>query len=316
MRLRVERAGLLCTVQGPPRIGFERIGVPRSGPMDPVAWQALNALLGNPASTPVLEWAGGPLRLRADGSAWIAVLAPGFELMIGGAPRPIGFVQHVDSGQVMEIRPRQPAGFGYLGIAGQWDVPSILGSAATDLRNTLGGMSGRTLRAGDELSIEVNPMFSGTRRGIRWPIEPDRSSPWRVIIHEPDLAAPLLSGPCRIGQDSNRQAVMIDLPQAVPHHEQMRISAPQWPGAIQALPDGRFVLLGPEAQTVGGYPLVASLVSADLPRLGRWQAGETIRFASIDGAGAARLAQAHQSALKTWLNHLAGPIDGATETTP
>ncbi|MBK8283816.1 MAG: biotin-dependent carboxyltransferase family protein [Ahniella sp.] len=309
MRLLIERAGLLCSVQGQPRVGFERIGVPRGGPMDPVAWQVLNVLLGQSPGHPVLELAGGHLRIQLDGDANLAVLGRGYELSIDGQPHSTGMVLSVCSGQRMDLRAAQPAGFAYVGVAGDWTLPPVLGSTSTDLRNGLGGIGGRVLSVGDQIHIDAAAPRPRSTRGIRWPMEPGSSGTWHLIVHEPALAAPLLTGVCRVGRDSNRQALLLDPERPVRHDQQQRISAPQWPGAIQSLPDGRFALLGPEAQTVGGYPLVASLISAELPMLGRCGPGASLRFAAVELAEAALRSRDHELALAAWLKHIAAQIE-------
>ncbi len=309
VNLLIERAGLLCSVQAPPRIGLERIGVPRGGPMDPVAWQALNVLLGNPRDHPVLELAGGHLRIQLDGDATVAALGLGYTLTVDGQSQPIGLGVSVRSGQHVALRAAQPIGFAYLGVAGDWQLPKVLGSAGTDLRNGLGGIAGRVLGVGDLIHIDAAASKPRQTRGVRWPNEPGSSDAWRLIVHEPALAAPLLKGHCRIGRDSNRQALLMDPEHPVRHDQQQRISAPQWPGAIQALPDGRFALLGPEAQTVGGYPLVASLIAADLPKLGRVGADAMLRFAAVEPSDAAKRSRDHELALAAWLKHIGAELE-------
>ena len=47
---------------------------------------------------------------------------------------------------------------------------------------------------------------------------------------------------------------------------------------IQVPPDGQPIVLMAERQTTGGYPKIATVVSADLGRLGQLVAGDGVRF--------------------------------------
>lgn len=302
MTVRIVQAGFALSVQGPAREGLARIGVPGAGPMDPVAVAALHALLGNPAETPVLEFAGGTLRVQVAVPMALAALGDGYALDVDGVSADPGRAVACAGGAMVTMRARRPRGWAYLAFAGQWAIPAVMGSPGTDVRNHIGGFGGRQLVAGDDIGIRPigGPVAASALR-LRWPVDTDPDAPWPLLVHEPELAGPLLDGPCRILPDSNRQALVLAAAQAIPHAERQRVSRPQWTGAIQALPDGRFALLGPEAQTVGGYPLVASLAAADLPRLGRCSAGQSLRFVAIDTVTAAERACAAARALADWL---------------
>ena len=66
------------------------------------------------------------------------------------------------------------------------------------------------------------------------------------------------------------------------------------PGAIQVPGDGKPIVLLADCQTVGGYPKIATVIGADLRRLGHALPGQAIRFTavSIDEAMDARRAAA------------------------
>jgi len=53
-------------------------------------------------------------------------------------------------------------------------------------------------------------------------------------------------------------------------------------GAIQIPPDGGPIVLMPDHATVGGYPVVACVITADLARLGQLRPGDPLRFAAVD----------------------------------
>jgi allophanate hydrolase subunit 2 len=57
-----------------------------------------------------------------------------------------------------------------------------------------------------------------------------------------------------------------------------RISGPVATGVIQAPPSGEPVLLMSDRQTTGGYPIVAVVIAADLPRAGQLGPGDRVVF--------------------------------------
>jgi len=306
MILEVLQAGLAVTVQGPPRTGQQSIGIPAGGPLDPVAAVVLQTLLGNPPSASLLELPGGITRLKCSGSGHLAWLGTGHIATVSDRSWSPGTVVAVRDA-IIDIRGLRPLGPAYLGVAGTWRIPEVLGSTATDLRNGLGGLSGRALQRGDRIHIDAPDRVAAAPPtfGIRWPPGDDQASPIPLIVHDESMAASLFAGPLRVHPDSNRQALVLIPKTPIAHSRQTQVSRPQWAGAIQALPDGRYALLGPEAQTIGGYPLAGTLCAADLPRLGRVSGGASIEFVPMSLDEAARRSRAHVLALDDWLAHIA-----------
>jgi allophanate hydrolase subunit 2 len=72
------------------------------------------------------------------------------------------------------------------------------------------------------------------------------------------------------------------------------------PGSIQVPGGGQPIILLADRQTTGGYPKIATVISADLPALGQMRPGDRMRFEAVtlDEARAAR------RALTVWLDAL------------
>jgi 5-oxoprolinase (ATP-hydrolysing) subunit C len=81
-------------------------------------------------------------------------------------------------------------------------------------------------------------------------------------------------------------------------------------GVVQRPPGGELVVLGPDHATVGGYPVVAVVCSADLFRLAHLPPGSVVRFEVVDHAEAAaalvRQQAAVTSAVEGWYPTRAG----------
>ena len=82
-----------------------------------------------------------------------------------------------------------------------------------------------------------------------------------------------------------------------------RLSAPVAPGAIQAA-GGQLIILGVAGGTMGGYPHVAHVISADLDRIGQLRPGDPVTFRRVGVAEARDLDRASRQAHRALLLRL------------
>src|SRR5262249_55136664 len=131
--------GAQTTVQDyPGRLGYWRVGVPPSGPMDSLAFRTANRLVGNPQSAAGLEITISGPSLRFDCDAVIAITGAECHANV-----PQWAAVAVRAGEAVEIGSMQ--GRAYLVVAGGIDVPEYLGSKSTFLLGKFGGHAGRAL---------------------------------------------------------------------------------------------------------------------------------------------------------------------------
>jgi biotin-dependent carboxylase-like uncharacterized protein len=322
-RVEITEPGVANTVQDGGRRGWRSIGVPLSGAVDPVLMAAANRLLGNPADAaaiemplagPALRAVDGPVRIALAGTVAARLLrSDGTPLDIG--PAQTATLRRGDSLAVGAVR----AGVAYLALAGGCRVPEQLGSRSTYARARLGGVDGRALRAGDR--IACGPPAGDP--GVEWRAPSPFAHPEGPIRVLPgpqddaftaDAIATLLGRPYRVGRDSDRMGLRLEGP-ALKHRAGADIvSDGIAPGAIQVPASGQPIVLLADAQTVGGYAKIATVIRADLPRLAHARPGSELRFAAVtrEMAFAALLDQAQ--ALERWLQtvqpyRLPGSID-------
>ncbi|MDC7788749.1 biotin-dependent carboxyltransferase family protein [Rhodoplanes sp. TEM] len=308
--LRVVAPGPATTLQDAGRTGHQRFGIPVSGAMDRVALAAANLLAGNPPETAALEIAylGPTLVVEAEsvrvafagGSATVEVLDD-----TGEPPRkipPLTSVRLV-RGQRLRIGGLGGSVVGYLAVAGGFAVAPFLGSRATLMRAGLGGFAGRALQAGDRLPLAaaVAPLRDETTL-------PDTTFPApqrvRVVLgpqddHFSDAGvATFLGSTYKVSAATDRMGMRLDGP-AIAHADGFNIvSDGIAPGAVQVPGNGLPIVLLADRQTTGGYPKIATVISADLPALGRLAPGATLTFerVDLDAAVAARRALAAELA--------------------
>ncbi len=284
------------TVQDGGRPGYRHIGVPLSGALDP-EWLAIaNALVGNPASTAALEMRLLGLRLRAMAPLTVALAGActaQIEDNSGELRHAAAWRSHaLERGETLNVG-RLHDGIAYLAFAGGLDVPEVLGSRSTYVRAGIGGLDGRALKAGDSLPVAAVP----APRPLRLPQAPPAAAgPLRIVPgpqreYFTDAAwRRLLDDEFVISREADRMGLRLDGPRLEHTRGADIVSDAVTPGVIQVPGDGRPIILLADCQTVGGYPKIATVIGADLPRLGRALPGQTLRFVEvgIDQALAAR----------------------------
>lgn len=302
MTLTVLKPGLLTTVQDRGRHGHRALGVGCSGAADAFSARAANLLAGNDPDAALLEITLAGPTLRFGRAARVALCGAECELSLDAeARRPWGAFD-VRADGVVAIGACRRGARAYLAIAGGIAVEAVLGSRSTDLRAGFGGWQGRSLRTGDVLPLGPAP---GCRSGARraW-IDPTPTLdlardavvhvlPGRDALAQPEL---LWSSTWRVAPASDRQGLRLDGPALALESPREMISEPLVPGTIQLPPQGGPIVLLADAQTVGGYPVIGIVASADLPRLAQCRPGDVVhlRATGLDGARAqARALDAH-----------------------
>jgi len=161
--------GLLTTVQDGGRVGWARYGVPPSGPLDEMAFQAANRLVGNPPNTAGLEITLTGPTLRCSRPSLVAVCGADFELWAGNLRVPTWHAVFLRAGQWLRFGERLQGARAYLAIDGGVDVPPFLESRSTYLSGGFGGLDGRALRRGDRLPLGPGVSQPAMRAGRVWP---------------------------------------------------------------------------------------------------------------------------------------------------
>jgi len=263
--------------------------------MDAGAHAAANALAGNPADAAALEctWVGPTLRFLATtvfvvtGADLSAVL---HRSDLGDWPIPLGARLLARAGNVLSLSMRRAGCRAYVAFAGGIDVPEVLGSRATDIAGGFGGLEGRALRSGDMLALGPPPARDAERSSPPDAPSGPPSSPATLRVvpgpHEDCLTHESLelffSSPYAVGQASNRTGCRLEGPRLSHRGPTEVISDGMTFGSIQVPPDGQPIVMMADGPTTGGYPQVATVVTADLPRLAQVAPGEgRVRFQAV-----------------------------------
>lgn len=287
--------GGIASVQDVGRPGWAHIGVPPGGACDPDGLAVANALLDNPTGAAAVEVALGGFGFTVRETTVLALGGADLGAVVVDEDRSLAagasHLVHASQTVRFEGRPRGLArgARAYLAVPGGFDVPRIMGSAATSLAGCFGGLDGRGLRAGDVLRAEglADPALAGRR----WPDAagiPASTGVVRVVAgpHMDRFAARALDGflvsEWTIRPDSDRMGIRLAGPEVPRRDARELVSLPMTWGAIQVPSDGTPIVLLADHQTVGGYPVLAVVIRADRPVIGQLAPGDAVSFELVD----------------------------------
>lgn len=243
------------------RPGYRALGIASGGPADVRASGAANRLLGRNARATCLELTGTGGRWLVSGSGQIAISGADLNWRLNGRPLETYQTLFIDGDGLLSSSHVSAGLRGYLAINGHWHLPRALGSAEAGLPEIPAVATGWSVvvkwsaEAAFRTDLETNrhhpltPFTFGVIPGPEWD--------WLT----PTQKNQLLATTYRVGRASNRQGIRLEPVNLYDYALPSMISSPVLPGTIQLTPAGP-ILLGPEAQTVGGYPrvlLVANL---------------------------------------------------------
>lgn len=327
--LRVRAPGLLTTLQDLGRPGHQRLGIPVGGALDPVSLRAANVLAGNPADTGALEVAyAGPT---------LAVEAGDVRLAFAGADAAIEIFSDAEAargtridgmrsvrlrrGEVVRIGSLGGAAVLYVAVEGGFDVAPVLGSVSTYIRGGIGGFHGRALAAGDLLPL-ARP--KATERGDCRLEGLDLAPPprFRAIagpqsdhFSEREIAA-FFASEYTVGAGSDRMGMRLE-GRPLAHAKGFDIASDAIAaGSIQVAGTGQPIVLLADRQTTGGYPKIATVISADIPALGRMPIGAKIAFERVSLEAAQALRAKFIAEVESIAKRLVPLRPSATEVAP
>jgi biotin-dependent carboxylase-like uncharacterized protein len=279
----ITRAGPLTTLQDAGRFGLLGQGISASGPMDRGGFAAAGAMLELAGSTGI-EFTAAGLEFVAEGPLQAGGAGGAFTLTVNGTARPWPTRLALTEGDRVAITPGEEGNYGYLRFDREMEVAPVLGSRSTNLTVGLGGYAGRALTAGDRIGFGPK----GTSAGDGLP-DARAAGPVRVIwglhadLFDPAVRERFVDASFVVSPNLDRMGVRLIDAQGVftgPTKLDL-VSDAIVPGDIQILGDGTPIVLMRDHQPTGGYPRVATLVSADIDRLAQLRPGSEVRFQPV-----------------------------------
>lgn len=274
-----------CSIQDRGRLGWRRSGLPRSGALDLLAHAAANTLVGNAIWTAAIELFAGGMSLRAVGGAVrLALAGAEFQLQSDDAriPANTSFVLHPN--QRLRITGPRHGMCATLAVEGGIDVDEVLGSRSLHAKSRLGGLQGRAVSAGDRISIG---RVASTREDVSLPpVDLCADKPVRVVLgpqleYFDDTSLDTFLSEAFVVAQGDRMGFRLTGPQLAYDEAISLISEGIVEGAVQVTSAGEPLVMLADQQTIGGYPKIACVVSADLRIVAQRQPGASVRFEAI-----------------------------------
>jgi antagonist of KipI len=275
---------MLTTVQDLGRWGRQSQGMPVAGPMDVYSHRYANALVGNDETAAALEITLIGPELEASDVVLCAVAGARFDVTVNGAMVPLDAPFEVPAGGRLRFGTRHCGARATLAVRGGFAVPPVDGSRATSLSSRTGPFGGRALGAGDVLPIGSAPhrlTTPGPDAGVPIPVGGSRlrviEGPHAERFSTTALSA-LYGSRFVVTPTSNRMGYRLDGPR-LEHAGAGDILSDATPvGSLQVPASGHPILLMADRQTTGGYPKIATVITADLPLAGQLAPGDWIEF--------------------------------------
>ena len=312
----VLEGGVMTTIQDyPGRLGYWDVGVPPSGPMDHLAFRLANKLVANDEGVAGLEITliGATLKFNTD--AVIAVTGAPIEALLNNQPIAMWHSLQIKAGSVLKLGKVIDVGCrAYLAVQGGFDVPDYLGSKSTFTMGQFGGHAGRSLRVGDVLHV-----FKQTQacipKAMPFSSAPSYSKTWQIGVlygphgapdfFTPDDITTFFSSDYEVHYNSNTTGIRLIGPkptwarkdggEAGLHPSNIHDNAYAI-GSIDFTGDMP-VILGPDGPSLGGFVCPATIVQAELWKMGQLKAGDKIRFVRLSQQQARDLEIAQNSAI-------------------
>jgi biotin-dependent carboxylase-like uncharacterized protein len=278
--LTVLASGPLATVQDRGRSGWAAIGVPRSGAADATSADLANRLVGNRPDAAVVEVTAGGLRVRAERTVLVAVTGAPAPLDVDGRPAPLNAPVTVPAGAVLGLGLPRVGLRSYLAVRGGVAVPPVLGSRSTDTLSGLGPeplTAGHRLPVGDLAADEPVVDVAAVRPPGAEPVLRVLPGPRRDWL-EPAAWVALTTRAWTVSADSDRVGLRLAGPRLGRARDDELPSEGLVPGALQVPPDGAPVLFLADHPVTGGYPVLAVVVTADLPAAAQLRSGDPVLF--------------------------------------
>lgn len=289
--MRIIKQGVLDTIQDLGRYGYQHLGINCNGAMDRFSMQLANALLGKELNAPVFEIHFPSSQILFEKEAIICISGADFLPAINDQPVPLHHPVAVNKKTILKFEKLQTGSRCYLSFLNELQLDKWLNSYSTNLKAGAGGFQGRSLLKNDvilfqkELNISkllhekdfiVFPWKAHDVVNTRNEIEFIIGSEWHWLTKN---AQELFQEQWfQITNEADRMGYLLASQSLEQKNADQLVSSAVCFGTVQLLPNGQLIILMADHQTAGGYPRVASVISAHLPILAQKKPNDVIKF--------------------------------------
>jgi biotin-dependent carboxylase-like uncharacterized protein len=280
-------SGLFTTIQDNGRFGYQEFGMPVSGVMDKDAFMLANWLVGNNANEAVLEITLIGPKLRFLEKTYIGLTGADISPKINGISIEMYATIEIEIGDVLEFGKLNSGCRTYLAFQGGINTNKEMNSRSTYSYAKIGGMSGSTLKKGDCFPLLISKLIPLKKVPTSYQLKYSSLLTVRVIegieenLFDQKSLENFYQKEFTITSNSNRMGYKLEGEKLSLSKPFEMLSSGIVKGTIQIPQNGNPIVLLSDAQTTGGYPRIANVISVDIPFLGQQKPGDKIRFRKV-----------------------------------
>ncbi|HEX5151834.1 MAG TPA: biotin-dependent carboxyltransferase family protein [Parafilimonas sp.] len=296
MSIRVIRQGIFDTIQDNGRYGYQHLGINPGGAMDVVAASVANMLVGNRINEAVIELHFPAATFFFEKACLIALSGADFSATVNNEIVPLNTAVIIAGSTELSFKQYKRGARCYLAVQGGWGATDWLNSYSTNIKVHAGGFHGRALKRDDILHCHAEQFMFASLPSQSYVVTKVKAATdllyssfnimrcmmGRQYTWLQERSKDLFeSADFTISTQSDRMAYRLKGAPLQTSAQKQFLSSAVVKGAIQLLPEGQLILLMADHQTTGGYPVIANVVSTDIPVLAQMQPGAGIRFRFI-----------------------------------
>lgn len=287
MSLRIIKPGILDTIQDQGRFGYQHLGINPGGAMDGFSAAVANALLGKQLNAPVIEMHFHAAEILIEKPCIVTITGGDFSPMVNDVAVPLYQPVVVPANTTLRFTGPKRGARCYLALLNDIHLTTWLNSYSTNLKAAAGGYYGRRLQKGDELSFALIDSLAAIDKLLLLP--------WRYRSDESEKPIHFIPGPewnwlgkksrvdflessFVIDNSSDRMGYRLQGKNLQQVQQHQLLSSAVTFGTVQLLPNGQLIVLMADHQTTGGYPRIAQIISAHLPKLAQLNPGNELLF--------------------------------------
>ena len=294
MSIKIIKPGVLATLQDGGRYGFRSIGIGPGGAMDIFAMAVSNFLVGNDEKAAVLEMNFPAPEIRFQQNALVSLTGADLTALVDDQVMPMWRPFFIGKDSVLKFKQPVYGAKAYMSVQGGWQADQWLGSRSTHLKVVAGGHLGRALQKDDLVRFNENDFSLTDNKILNWHLSQKETDKiyllqntiryikgieWDLLdkASQQNFEATDLS----ITLESDRMGFRLNGTSLSLQHPTEIISSATDTGTVQILPDGNLIVLMADHQTTGGYPRIASVIKADLPKFSQLSPGQKFNFKMV-----------------------------------
>ena len=292
----IKRAGINTTFQDQGRGNFYHIGIPFSGAMDNRNFLLANKLVANKLGSPVLEFAyQGPL-LKYAGEKINVAITGDVNFTIKKGNNLINGVSYqtfiLENGDELDVISTNKSVYGYLAVGGEFDIKFQWSSCSTNTKANIGANDGKKIEVDQKIKLlKINQNLENKKLNyINTKIENIRviegtnfnyfSNSSKKAFFEKEFTISKLSD--RMGMRLNGPKIENIVDTNIKSEGLIK-------GVIQVPADGNPIIMLSDHGTIGGYPKIGVVISADYDKLVQLTPGSIIKFKKVELSSAETL---------------------------